>query len=152
MIERCTWSPPTCGRHWRRRRRSASACWPSRRRSRASRSSGRSASPAATVVSTTGANPRWRPRRWLASTASAPPFSTGADVLFVAYFATAELTCFHALGWPMPRRVLDLYAEFRNVTSGLAAVGGHGLVGAMLAYGLPCIDAAEKDAMRELIL
>ena len=42
-----------------------------------------------------------------------PPYPTGPDVLFVAYFASAELGCHLALDWPMPERVLDLYVEFR---------------------------------------
>jgi DNA polymerase I len=33
--------------------------------------------------------------------------------LFVAYYASAELGCFKALGWPMPVRILDLFVEFR---------------------------------------
>ena len=31
----------------------------------------------------------------------------------------AELGCFLALGWPMPARILDLFAEFRATTNGL---------------------------------
>ena len=48
-----------------------------------------------------------------------PPFPTGPDALFVAYYASAELGCFRALGWPMPANVLDLFAEFRDRTNGL---------------------------------
>src|SRR5262249_35571509 len=48
--------------------------------------------------------------------------------------------------------VLDLYAEFRCRTAGLAPPHGHGLIGALLYYGLAAMDAAEKRAMRELIL
>ena len=47
-----------------------------------------------------------------------PPFPIGDDSLFVAYYASAELGCFRALGWPMPARVLDLFCEFRNRTNG----------------------------------
>ena len=46
------------------------------------------------------------------------PFDFGADVLYVAYYASAELGCHLALGWPMPARVLDLFTEFRCVTNG----------------------------------
>ena len=49
----------------------------------------------------------------------APPYATGPDVLFVAYYASAELGCYRALGWPMPERVLDLFIEFRDRTNGL---------------------------------
>src|SRR5690349_10412323 len=39
-----------------------------------------------------------------------PPFHLDARALFVAYYASAELSCFLVLGWPLPLRVLDLYA------------------------------------------
>jgi len=81
---------------------------------------------------------------------SRPPFSIDADSLFVAYFASAELGCFLSLGWPMPARILDLYPEFRNLTNGLPTVAGNGLLGALAHFGLPSIDAADKDEMRQL--
>jgi hypothetical protein len=31
-----------------------------------------------------------------------PPYSTGNDVVFIAYYASAELGCYRALGWPIP--------------------------------------------------
>jgi DNA polymerase-1 len=81
-----------------------------------------------------------------------PPFDIGPHSLFVAYFASAELGCFRALGWPMPARILDLFTEFRNATNGLYVPAGNGLVGALTYFGLDAIDAAEKDEMRELVL
>ncbi|MFH1265258.1 MAG: DNA polymerase I, partial [Planctomycetota bacterium] len=81
-----------------------------------------------------------------------PPFPTGADSLFVAYFASAELGCFRALGWPMPARVLDLFCEFRNLTNGGATVAGNGLLGALAYFGLGGIDAAGKQDMRDLAI
>ncbi len=92
-------------------------------------------------------------RRWLADDPPAtPPYSTGPDVLFVAYYASAELGCHLALGWPMPARVLDLYVEFRNLTNGRAVPHGNGLLGALACFGLEALDAAEKEAMRALAL
>ena len=40
-------------------------------------------------------------RHWQAElqTMPAAPFPTGTDALFVAYFASAEMDCFAALGW-----------------------------------------------------
>ncbi len=87
---------------------------------------------------------------WLADGAPAPPFDTGPGSLFVAYYASAELGCFLALGWPFPARVLDLYAEFRCLTSGLPAPCGYGLLGALAYHGLDGLAAAEKGDMREL--
>src|SRR5262245_48361093 len=46
-----------------------------------------------------------------------PPFSVGENSLIVAYYASAEVGCFLALGWPMPANVLDLFAEFRVRTN-----------------------------------
>jgi hypothetical protein len=79
-----------------------------------------------------------------------PPFTTSPDALFVAYYASAELGCFQALRWPMPTRILDLYAEFRRHTSGLAVPCGWGLLGALAYHGIDGIDAADKKEMREL--
>jgi len=82
----------------------------------------------------------------------APPYALDEDVLFVAYYASAELGCHLALDWPMPVNVLDLFVEFRNLTNGLPLPCGAGLLGALAWYGLPSIDVAEKDDMRELAL
>ena len=89
-------------------------------------------------------------RIWRGEFHSLPPFSTDSDTLFVAYVASAELGCFRALGWPMPARVLDLYAEFRDRTNGLLV--GRGLVDALKFFGLDAMDAIHKDEMRTLIL
>jgi DNA polymerase I len=80
------------------------------------------------------------------------PFPTGEDALIVAYFASAELDCFLALGWPLPKNVLDLFVEFRCLTNGKYLMHGRGLVGALLYFGLPSIESMEKDRMRSLIL
>jgi len=83
---------------------------------------------------------------------SRAPFATDGSSLFVAYFASAELGCFLALGWPMPERILDLYAEFRVKTNGLPVPRGKGLLGAMALHGLDSMDAEEKAGMRDLVL
>ena len=46
------------------------------------------------------------------------PFDVGPNALFVAYFASAEFSCFLELGWQLPENVVDLYAEHRNETNG----------------------------------
>ncbi len=81
-----------------------------------------------------------------------PPFDIGNLSLFVAFFASAEFSCFLALKWPLPVNVLDLYAEFRNHTNGLYTPNGNGLLGALSWFGLDSISAIEKDANRELVL
>ncbi|MER3448118.1 MAG: DNA polymerase I [Candidatus Dadabacteria bacterium] len=81
-----------------------------------------------------------------------PPFPTDSDNLFVAYYASAELGCFLALSWPMPTRILDLYCEFRCLTSGLKVPCGHGLFGALATFGIDGFNVATKDRMRHLIM
>src|SRR3954447_4798312 len=46
-----------------------------------------------------------------------PPYPLGPDALFVAYPVPSGLGCHLALGWSRPARVLDLHAEFRNLTN-----------------------------------
>jgi hypothetical protein len=82
----------------------------------------------------------------------APPFPTDKSALFIAYFASAELGCFKVLGWPMPARILDLYAEFRTQTNGLPTPCGRSLLGALKAHGIEAMSKAEKGEMRDLIL
>lgn len=81
-----------------------------------------------------------------------PPYSVSKSNLFVAYFASAELTCHLALGWPLPENVLDLYVEFKNLTNGRKLAHGASLLGALAAFGEDSISVAEKDRMRELAL
>ena len=80
------------------------------------------------------------------------PYPTDDATLFVAYYASAEIGCHAVLGWPAPANVLDLFAEFRNVTNGLTTPCGNGLLGALASFGLDGIDTAEKDSMRELAI
>lgn len=81
-----------------------------------------------------------------------PPFPTGDRALCVAFYASAEMDCFHSLGWGPPANLLDLYAEFRWLTNGLHLFHGSGLLGALMYYGLPSIVGEQKDVMRDLIL
>jgi hypothetical protein len=80
------------------------------------------------------------------------PFPTGENALCVSYYASAELDCFHVLGWAPPVNVLDLFTEFRCLTNGLRLGHGSGLLGALMHYGLPSIGGEQKDVMRDLIL
>ena len=91
-------------------------------------------------------------RLWHDEFGNEPPYPTGPGALFVAYYASAEIGCHLALGWPMPHRVLDLFTEFRNHTNGISTVSGAGLLGALAHYGLDGIGTIEKDEMRDLIL
>ncbi|WP_228276441.1 DNA polymerase [Dechloromonas sp. H13] len=80
------------------------------------------------------------------------PFPTDESALFVAYYASAEMGCFLALGWPFPKNVLDLFIAFRRHTNGKRVPAGNGLLGALAYFGLDALAADEKDAMRDLVL
>ena len=91
-------------------------------------------------------------RLWRDQFGPAPPYATDGKALFVAYYASAEIGCHLALGWPLPERILDLFTEFRNHTNGLTTISGNGLLGALAHYGLDGIGVVEKDEMRALVL
>lgn len=91
-------------------------------------------------------------RLWRDEFGTSPPYPTSPDTLFVAYYASAEIGCHLALGWPVPMRILDLFTEFRNRTNGLKTVAGNGLVGALAHFELDSIGAVEKQEMRSLVL
>jgi DNA polymerase-1 len=101
------------------------------------------------------------------ATLTEAPFPTGDDALVVAFYASAEIGCFLALGWRRPANVLDLFPEARRLSNGgiarspLApnrkgprggAATGDGLLAVVSRYGLRSRAVADKDAMRELIL
>jgi DNA polymerase-1 len=91
-------------------------------------------------------------RQWQTEFGDAPPYPTTPDSLFVAYYASAEIGCHLALGWPLPQRVLDPFTEFRNLTNGLPTASGAGLLGALAYFGLDGITTVEKTEMRDLVL
>jgi DNA polymerase I len=91
-------------------------------------------------------------RVWRDGFGRSPPYPIGSDSLVVAYYASAEISCHLALGWPVPERVLDLFTEFRNCTNGLHPNAGTGLIGALTYFGLDAMESREKDEMRELVL
>jgi len=94
-----------------------------------------------------------RHRRMLTSDVlKEPPYPVDETALIVAYYAPAEMGCHLSLGWPLPIHVLDLYAEFRNLTNGLEMTGGRGLLDALVYHGLDAMEAVEKDKMRQLAM
>jgi hypothetical protein len=91
-------------------------------------------------------------RLWRDQLGKAPPYRSDRRALFVCFVANAECACHLALGWPLPARILDLSPVFRNLTNGLPAPEGKGLLGALRYYGLDAIGAKLKDDMRNRIL
>jgi hypothetical protein len=77
----------------------------------------------------------------------------------VAYAATAELSVFQALDWPLPCHILDLYPEHLAATNGLPLnlpeelrKNPRSMLAALWARKLVGIEGLAKQAMRELIL
>jgi hypothetical protein len=91
-------------------------------------------------------------RLWEDEFGPLPPYSIGPDSLFVAFYASAEFGCHLALNWPMPERVLDLFAEHRCLTNGIPTGYGNGLLGALAYHGLDGLGADEKSEMRALAM
>ena len=91
-------------------------------------------------------------RLWQDELPARPPFRVDDQALFVAYYASAEVGCFLSLGWPVPARLLDLFAEFRNETNGLALTGGSSLLGALAYHHIPSITSDQKHEDRELVM
>src|SRR4030095_16467851 len=79
------------------------------------------------------------------------PFSTNDSSLFVAYGASAEISCHLALDWPLPKHCIDLYPEFRNLTNGLTLKKPN-LLFALTHFGIPCIAEQEKELWREIAI
>lgn len=76
----------------------------------------------------------------------------GVNDLLIAYYASQELRCYLALNLPLPHNVLDLYAEFKNITNGKWVPSGYGLLGALSYYGIDAIDVSERTSMRDLVI
>ena len=91
-------------------------------------------------------------RLWRDEFGPQPPFPIGPDTVFIAYYASAEIGCFRALGWQPPTYVLDLFTEFRARTNGYSLPHGASLLGALTYFSLDGIDVTEKRELRALIL
>jgi len=80
------------------------------------------------------------------------PFDCGDGELFIAYYACAEAACFDVLGWPAPRRVLDLFPEFRRITNDRGPGFKNGLINALAFFEIKSISADLKETMRDLVM
>lgn len=89
---------------------------------------------------------------WHVELGEQPPYRTDGGVLFVNFVANAECACHLALGWPLPKNILDLSPAFRNLINGRYSPEGKGLIGALRYYGFPNIGQKQKDAMRDRIM
>jgi hypothetical protein len=97
-------------------------------------------------------------RMWTDELGSLPPYDTGPDNLFVCYSAAAEMSCHIALGWPIPKRLLDLYVEYLNHKNGLPRHDTQGkkkqfnLLAALHNFGLAHVAPEDKKEMQELAI
>jgi hypothetical protein len=86
------------------------------------------------------------------------PIPLDISTLFIAYAAQAELMTFLQLGWDMPRRILDLFTEYRHLNNEfyrlqeMKAQKAFGLLAAASHYGVHLESEAYKQEMRDLIL
>ena len=88
-------------------------------------------------------------RLWLAGIHHESPFQP--DDLIVAFYSSAEVGCFFELGWEVPRGVLDLYVEFKNLLGGRASYCGCSLLGAAQYFGIKTSTTTEsKEENRAL--
>jgi DNA polymerase I len=87
-----------------------------------------------------------------------PPVPLDNATLFIAFAAQAELMTFIQLGWEMPRRILDLFIEYRHLNNEyyrlqeMKAQKAFGLLAAASHYGIHLESAEYKQEMRDLIL
>jgi DNA polymerase I len=89
---------------------------------------------------------------WRDELGERPPYRTDDRVAFVNFSGQAEMACHLALGWPMPRNIIDLSAIFRHLTNGKATPDGKGLIGMLRYYGIDSISTKHKEAMRDRII
>jgi hypothetical protein len=94
-----------------------------------------------------------RERMWLHGLTVECPFDTGPNSLFVAHYASAEISCFLELGWPVPVRVFDTFTEFRNLTNrNSMKQQPASLLEALHHFGIAGIDPTAKAYMRDRIM
>jgi DNA polymerase I len=74
------------------------------------------------------------------------------DVLFVSYAAPAEIGSFLQIGWPVPRNILDLWAEARMNVNYIGQRSRVNLLATLAHYGIDSMDYVEKEEMRALVM
>jgi DNA polymerase-1 len=96
-------------------------------------------------------------RMWRDKFGKTPPFDIGADALFVAYSAWAELTCFQVLGWRSPTHIYDLHTAYLAASNILLPYEPDEtrkrprkrLSDACRAYGIAGWERIDKETMSE---
>ena len=98
-------------------------------------------------------------RLWRGEFDPTPPFDIGADTLFVAYSAWAEMTCFKVLGWRSPVHIFDQHTAYLAASNVLLPHSPDEirkkprkrLPDACRAYGLEGWEHIDKDTIVKAI-
>jgi len=98
-------------------------------------------------------------RLWRGEFDPTPPFDIGADTLFVAYSAWAEMTCFKVLGWRSPVHIFDQHTAYLAASNVLLPHSPDEirkkprkrLPDACRAYGLEGWERIDKDTIVKAI-
>ena len=96
-------------------------------------------------------------RLWRGEFGSKPPFDVGDDIMFVAYSAWAEMTCFDVLGWTFPKHIFDLHTAYLSTSNALLPHDPDNkrkkqhkrLPDACRAYGIEGWENIDKGTMAE---
>jgi hypothetical protein len=92
-------------------------------------------------------------RHWHDQLGTEPPYRVDDKNLFVAFYASAELTCHLQLGWQMPANILDLFIEFRRLTNHSGEKQPlAGLLDALDHFRLDSIGARAKEHWRDAVM
>ena len=88
---------------------------------------------------------------WRDQLGSSPPYPIDANTVVIS-FTQAEWSCHLALGWKLPKHVIDLNCELRLASNGLKLPAGQSLLGFCRWLGIEAGDVAVKDAIRKRII
>ncbi|MBX3742510.1 MAG: hypothetical protein KF712_16100 [Akkermansiaceae bacterium] len=88
---------------------------------------------------------------WLDGRNVPSPFPV--DFRMIAHYALAELGCFLALGWGLPREVIDTLPEARVARGQVPNAGGSwGLLAVARQLGIATMSSDHKEDMRQLAM
>jgi hypothetical protein len=94
---------------------------------------------------------------WRGEFGPAPPFDVDPNILFVAYSAWAEMTCFRMLGWRFPTHIFDQHTAYLAASNLLLPYSPDEvrkkqrkrLPDACRAYGIEGWEQIDKDTIAE---
>ena len=90
-------------------------------------------------------------RLWIDGEDVQPP-EFADDDLVLGHYALAEMTCYEALGWKMPPRVIDTLAETRVARGQVRAGDNWKLLTICQSYGIATMSFEHKHEMREVAM